>query len=450
MAETSGYQKLKNGLKPLVPKPLFKAGINTFHMFEAIVANIRYGFPAKSMKFIGVTGTNGKTSTTVMIAGILEAAGFVVGMNSTAIIKDGKKTFENNLDGGLTNAGPFTMQKLLKRMKQNGVQWVVMESASQALDQHRLWGVTFETAAITNLTNEHLDYHGTMENYARAKARLFKKTRGAGVINIDDEWGEYFYKLPGRKVRYGKNAPEYKLKSVQHKSKLTTVTFENEGKDYEINLKVQGEFNAYNALAALAATHEVGVDIATAIKGLESIERIPGRMDAVEAGQDFRVLIDYAHTPDAIKNVLKAARLMTTNHLICVTGAAGERPISRRAPVGKIANELSDILIVTDDEPFSEDPDKIRNELLSGVKKGAHTAELIVVEDRCEAMAKAFEVAEKGDTIVIAGMGHQKYRSGPRGKEPWDDFAVAKDILNGKKNKVCINWHQVFPRKVNH
>ena len=450
MAEISRYQKLKNSLKPLIPKPLFKAGINIFHMFEAIAANIRYGFPARSLKFIGVTGTNGKTSTTVMIAGILEAAGYVVGMNSTAIIKDGKKTFENNLDGGLTNAGPFTMQKLLRTMKRNGVQWVVMEAASQALDQHRLWGVTFEGAVITNLTNEHLDYHGTMENYAKAKARLFKKTRGVGVVNKDDEWGEFFYKLPGKKVRYGKNADEYKLKDVHHGSKRTSVTFVINSQEYEMNLQVQGEFNAYNALAAIAVTHELGINIETAIKGLENIERIPGRMDAVAAGQAFRVLIDYAHTPDAIKNVLQAARLMTTGKLICVTGAAGERPISRRAPVGKIANELSDILIVTDDEPFSEDPDKIRKEVLTGVEKGPKTAEVIEVEDRCEAMAKAFEIAKKGDTIVIAGMGHQKYRSGPKGKEPWDDFAVARDILKGKKNKVCINWHQVFQREVNH
>ncbi len=439
------YNQAKQLLKPLVPKSVFKRSVNSFHALEATAANLKSGWPARSMKFIGVTGTNGKTTTTIMIAAILEAAGFTVGMNSSALIKDGRRTFENKLDSGLTNATPFTMQPLLKKMKKNGVEWVVMESASQALDQHRLLGITFEAAVFTNLTNEHLDYHGTMENYAKAKAILFRKTKGVSVINADSDWAKYFKGSSRNKpISYGKHADDYRILSIEHGHKHTIVKFKADGDSHTLKLMVQGEFNVYNALAALATTHELGVDLKTAMQALEGIERIPGRMDPVEAGQDFRVLIDYAHTPDAIKNVLTAARELTSKRLICITGAAGERPKSRRAPVGKLANELSDILVVTDDEPFGEDPDKIREELLSGVKPGNNAAELVVIPDRCEAMAAAFKLAEKGDTVVIAGMGHQKYRSGPNGKEPWNDHGVAASILRGEKNRLCAQWRAMM------
>ncbi len=443
------YPKVKKLLKPLIPKKMFRGIANFGHLLEAIVANVRNGFPARSMKFIGVTGTNGKTSTTVMIAAILRAAGYKVGMNTTAVVNDGKKEFENNLDGGLTNAGTFTMQKLLKTMKQNGVEWVAMETASQALDQHRLFGIPFHGAVITNLTNEHLDYHGTMENYAAAKGLLFKAAKKVSVVNADDEWAGYFYEVSrGKRVRYGKKAPEYKITTITSKQKITEVEFSHNDKNYKMKLRVQGEFNAYNALAAISATHELGVDIKTAITALEGLERIPGRMDSVNEGQDFRVLVDYAHTPDAIENVLDAAKAITKGRLFCVTGAAGERPISRRAPVGNIANRIADVLIVTDDEPFGEDPDKIRGEIFQGIKKGSGTAEVHEVADRWDAIKMATEMAKKGDTIVIAGMGHQKYRSGPKGKEKWDDTKIASDILKGKKsNKINDNWREVINNK---
>lgn len=441
----SAYTKAKSRIKPLIPKKLFAKTVNGYHLFEAGVANTRNGWPARKMKFIGVTGTNGKTSTTVMIAAIMEEAGFKIGMSTTALVNDGKKVFQNNLDGGLTSAGTFTMQKLLARMHENGVEWVIMEAASQALTQHRLYGVTFEASVITNLTTEHLDYHGTMERYAAAKARLFKKTRRTAVINADDQWADYFANQGVRNtVRYGRKAKDYRLEATEHRAKTTRVRFTHNGQEYEYKLLVQGEFNAYNSLAAVAITHEVGVPFETAFAALAKLERIPGRMDALQAGQPFRVLVDYAHTPDAIKNVLEAAREITTGRLICVTGAAGDRPLSRRAPVGKFANELSDILIVTDDEPGSEDPEIIRRQILEGVKKGRDTAEVHEIPDRWDAIKYAFEQAKKGDTVLIAGIGHQKYRNGPNGKETWNDGAVAEAILKGKSSTANDNWRRVI------
>jgi UDP-N-acetylmuramoyl-L-alanyl-D-glutamate--2,6-diaminopimelate ligase len=227
------------------------------------------------------------------------------------------------------------------------------------------------------------------------------------------------------------------------------VTFECQGQTRQLKLKLQGEFNAYNALAATAVTSGMGIDFAVIKKALESLERIPGRMDAVDAGQDFKLFVDYAHTPDAIENILRATRALTIGKLVCISGAAGERSISRRAPVAKIASQLSDVFIITDDEPFSEDPTKIRNQVKTGIQTGKGMAQIIEVADRTEAIKKAVSLVKKGDTIVIAGMGHQKYRSGPAGKEKWDDFAVATAVLQGKEDSLTKNWqvvmHQHYP-----
>lgn len=440
------YKQIKQIIKPLIPKQLFKHTVNYYHALETVIANLRYGYPSKSMRIIGITGTNGKTSTSIMIATILKEAGYKTGLTSTAVVDYGDGMEENHLDGGLTSAGPFTLQKTLKKMKNNDVKWVVIESSSQALDQHRLDGIKFSAAVITNLTNDHLDYHGTMERYAAAKAILFKKTRdGLFVTNADDKWSDYFHNIPAKhKVQYGKKATDYKIFDISHEGKRTVLTFEHTKTKYTVNLQVQGDFNVYNALAAIATTHEQGVDLSTAIHAIEGLERIPGRMDAVETGQDFKVLIDYAHTPDAIKNVLRATRQFTDGKLICVTGASGERSSARRAPVGKIADELSDILVVTDDEPHAEDPDKIRNELLSGITASKNNAQLTVEPDRCKAMAKAFAVANKNDVVIIVGMGHQSYRYGPNGQEPWSDKEVAAALLLNKKPPYCDNWHRVM------
>lgn len=447
MSDQKHYSNVKNTIKKVIPKALFKRTVNYFHLLESVAAIIRYGWPARGMKFIGVTGTNGKTSTTYMVATILEQAGYKAGMSSTAIIKDGVKTFENNLDGGLTNPGPFTMHKLLKTMRGHGVKWVAMESASQALDQHRLFGLSFRGAVITNLTNEHLDYHGTMERYAHAKGRLFRKNKGVSVVNVDDEWGSYFASLPAKKtVHYGKNGDEYQISDVDLSGKTTNFTLTVHGQSHPIKLKLQGEFNVYNAVAAIAVTHEVGVDLAVAIQAVSQLERIPGRMDAVDAGQPFKVIVDYAHTPDAIENVLRAARAITKGKLYCITGAAGERPLSRRAPVGKLASEIADVLMITDDEPFGEDPKQIRDQIRSGVAKTA-PAKVLEQPVRAKAMAEVFALAKKGDTVVIAGMGHQKYRSGPNGKEDWDDLAVAEAALHGKQHKHAKNWQKLMQSK---
>lgn len=438
------YVKFKSVIKKLVPRPIFNALINKFHLLEAVLANIRYGFPARGMKIIGVTGTNGKTTTSLMVTTILKEAGHKTGLCSSAFISTGGDIKLNDLPGRLTNPPPLVLQKLLREMRKNGVRWAVVETASHALDQHRVWGIKYAGAIITNITEDHLEYHGTMENYTRAKTKLFDMCNGVGVINLDDARADDFLRRPTpKKVTYGqtKNA-DYYLKTIDLKQKSTNVKLAINGTAFELKLKLVGEFNAYNATAAMAVTRELGIDEQVIKRGLESLERVPGRLDPVLAGQKYSVLIDDAHTPDAIENVLKAARAVTKGKLMIITGAAGERASSRRAPVGRIASSLADIFILTDDEPHHEDPDNVLKEIKQGIVKGK--AEVIELTDRCDAMRKAFELAGDNDTIVIAGMGYKHHRDGPNGAEPWDDYKVAEDLIKGKTTEFEANWRQVM------
>ncbi len=421
------YVWLKSKIKKFIPKAIFKHLVNYFHFLEALYANIVNGWPAKTMIFIGVTGTNGKTSTSYMIAKILQGAGYKVGLNSTAVTIIGKEESRNNQDGGRTTANPIVLQKLLAKMKKDGVTHVVMEAASQAMVQHRLWGIKFSSSAFTNLTSDHLDYHQTMQKYAKAKAILFKNTLNHTILNGDDEWSEYFRDSTRAKdvTTYGQNhSIDYKIEKIQNRKDGTDFSSTVNGVSYAVSMKLYGNFNVYNAVAAIATCIAEGVDIKTAISAIEAIENIPGRMNAVEAGQNFKVIIDYAHTPDAVENILKTCRDITAGKLICITGASGDKAVSRRGPVGKIAASLSNVLIVTDDEPGSEDPTIIRSQVLSGANEAVSNAKIIEIPDREEAIKKAISIARKDDTVVILGIGHQNYREFKEGKRPWDEKAV--------------------------
>ncbi len=438
------YERFKKGLKKVIPHSLLGSVINLSHLLEAIFANVRYGFPARGMKFIGVTGTNGKTTTTLMVATILEGAGHKVGMSTSAYIKDGGEMRINDLPGLLTNPNPIVLQKLLRQMKNNGVEWVALECGSHALQQHRVWGIKLEAAIITNITEDHLDYHGTMENYTKAKGLLFGMSRNVGVVNGDDPRADYFLSLDTpHKVTYGKTrGSDYHIADIQFGQKNMAVSLNIHGKPAKLNLKLKGEFNAYNAAAALAATTEAGIDQTAAITALEGLVRVPGRFDAVEAGQDFSVLVDDAHTPDAIANLLKAARVVTKGKVMIITGTAGERPSSRRAPMAKVASTLADVFIMTDDEPHGENPDNVLDEMETGVVKGK--AQYLRITDRCDAMREAFAMAKKGDTIILAGMGYKNHRDGPNGAEPWDDYVAAEELLRGEPCQYEQNWRAVM------
>lgn len=421
----------KSAIKGFIPEPVLKVILPPYHFLRAVVANFIYGSPAKQMHVIMVTGTNGKTTTAVLIAKILEEAGNRVGLSSTAFFQTGKEVIPN--DKNMTVTNPFSLQKMLDKMRKAEVDWAVIEVTSHALSQYRTWGIPVEAAVMTNLTQDHLDYHGTMEKYAAAKGKLFAKKPNFIVLNSDDQWFEFFdkYEAKTKKVSYGtKESDECRIVSAKLGKKSSTLKLALGSEEIEVNLGLIGKFNAYNALAATATAYAIGVAPKYIKRGLEAVTNVPGRLEKIEEGQNFDVIVDYAHTPDALENSLETLKAMTKGKLITVFGATGDRDKDKRPKMGKIVGNLSDVAMVTDDEPYSEDPAKIRSEVIAGFHETA--ADMREVASRREAISMAIGQAKAGDTVYITGMGHQQFRIVGDHKEKWDDRQIAREILKQK------------------
>lgn len=391
---------------------------------------MRYGWPARGMKVIAITGTNGKTTTAAFIGKILEQAGYTVGISTTAFFQVGKE-FELN-DTNMTVTNPFALQKLLKRMRQAKVDWVILETTSHALLQHRTLGVPVTAAVMTNLTQDHLDYHGSMDRYAAAKARLFARSHKYSVLNQDDEWFHYFEKIDRAKQRltYGTDkGADCRIIKAELKPSGSELTIKYEHTRLQVRVNLIGKFNAYNALSAACTAFALGIDPEAVSSGLEQLEGVPGRMETITTNKGFKIVIDYAHTADALENVLESLRHVTKGKLIAVFGATGDRDKTKRPIMGKTVARLSDIAIVTDDDPYSENPINIRAEVLRGVESVVDGAEVYEIADRRGAIQKAIGLAGQGDTILLAGIGHQKYRVIDGKKEEWSERGVAEELL---------------------
>jgi len=424
--------QVKKVLKKLLPTNARQPILNSYHLLEAVAANVRFGFPTKELQVIMVTGTNGKTTTASLIAQMLTNAGHKVGINSTAYYSYGGKVVPK--EGSRTLEDVYKLQKMFAEMKAAGCEYIVLEATSQGLVQNRLWGVPCDVAVMTNLTQDHLDYHGTMQRYAAAKAKLFQMRPRLIVLNHDDEWYEYYNKFLAkeRKVSYGTNQDA----SVQ----IADVNLSRDGSDISLvfdgahELKVHtnlpGRFNVYNATAAAAVGYYLQMEPAQVAKGIDSVKTVPGRLERVAAGQPFEVVVDYAHTPDALQNVLNALRLLTKGKLILIFGATGDRDRSKRPIMGKIAAETADRIFVTDEETYTEDGAKIREAIMKGVKEAKGGSKTTEIADRREALRKAFSSAGKGDIVVITGMGHETARNMGGTKEAWSDPEVAREVLS--------------------
>lgn len=418
-------------IKPLVPQRLFEVTDPLGHGIEAGMAAAVNGWPARRLRVIGVTGTNGKTTTSVLIASVLEAAGFRVGLSTTAVFQVGVEKFDNELNA--TVSDPWRLQKLLKRMADAKVDWVVLEVTSHALAQNRVLGTKFEAVVMTNISQDHLDYHSTMERYVAAKARLFAGRPKLMVLNADDSYfGTFDTNSAGAKLNYGlserADVKAIKIQSSEAGSSFVVATPLGQEK---IELKLPGKFNIYNALAAVAVGVGLKLHLDQIARGLAAVDSVPGRMEKIEMGQPFGVIVDYAHSPDALEKLYGALKGVTKGRLIAVFGATGDRDRSKRPIMGKIAGELADVVVLTDEEPYGEEPATIIAEVRGGVEQTAKILDqdFFVVEDRRVAMAKAFELARPGDVVAITGMGHQKYRLEKGKKLPWDDRAVARELL---------------------
>ncbi len=380
--------------------------------------------PADSLKLIGVTGTNGKTSVTYMLKKILEAAGHTVGLIGTIQNMIGEEVVASKN----TTPNAYELNSLFALMKAKGCTYVIMEVSSHALDQYRVYNLNFEEAVFTNLTQDHLDYHITMENYLEAKKKLFRMCKKA-VINIDDEYGEKIKEdLTCEVLTYSTgNMSDYCAKGIKYRPASVEYELVSKGKIKHIRVNTGGKFTVYNSLCAAICALEEGISEETVAKALDELQGVKGRAEVVPTGKDYTVIIDYAHTPDGLKNILKTFKECEKNRLIVLFGCGGDRDKTKRPIMGSIAARNADYVIVTSDNPRSEDPDEIIKDILVGMKDTKTPYK--VIQNRVEAIKFAIENALKDDIIVLAGKGHETYQILNTGTIHLDEREVIAEVL---------------------
>jgi len=370
----------------------------------AVVADEFFGRPTEELQVAGVTGTSGKTTTAFLLYAILAAAGRRPGLLGTVEARVGGER------RGVVRTTPeaIDLQRTFREMLDAGDRSCAMEASSHAAQLHRLDRVRFAALVFTNLSQDHLDFHGDMESYFQAKRRLFVEGRPPAAINVGDEYGR----------RLAEELPEALTFGFAPGAAIGPEQLDR------IDLKLRGRFNAENALGALAAARLLGIDDAAAARGIESVRGVPGRFESVEEGQPFTVIVDYAHKPDALENVLCAARELARGRVICVVGAGGDRDRGKRPLMGRLASELADVAIVTSDNPRSEDPRAIIDEIVAGA-----VGDVEVEPDRTAAIARAIELARDGDVVLIAGKGAEQGQQFADRTIPFDDREAVRQAL---------------------
>jgi UDP-N-acetylmuramoyl-L-alanyl-D-glutamate--2,6-diaminopimelate ligase len=395
-----------------------------------------YGNPSRKLKVIGVTGTNGKTTVAFMIKSMLEVSGIKTGLLGTVRYEVGDRV----IPAARTTPESLDTQHMMAQMVDDGCKACVMEVSSHALEQHRVADVEFDVAIFTNLTQDHLDFHGDMENYFLAKQKLFTQTatgskRGAVVINIDDASGVRLaqHSDAAVKLTYGiRNPASIRAVNVQLGAELSTFTVEAREKTFACKLPLIGFHNVLNALAATGAGFVLNVDVKKIQSALNKMPSVPGRLESVSCGQPFTVFVDYAHTDDALHNVLTTVREVTKGRVLLLFGCGGSRDTGKRAKMGRVAAELADYTIITSDNPRKEQPEKIAAQIEEGfrsVKQRGYTMEL----DRARAIREIISMAKPGDTVLLAGKGHETYQEFEDTVVPFDDRVHAREALENLK-----------------
>ncbi|MCL5102523.1 MAG: UDP-N-acetylmuramoyl-L-alanyl-D-glutamate--2,6-diaminopimelate ligase [Armatimonadetes bacterium] len=396
------------------------------------------GFPSRKMKLVGVTGTSGKTTVTHLIQGIFNAAGKKAGLIGTVGAKIGGEI----LDTKHTTPESADLQKLLSYMAEQGVEVVAMEVSSHGLYQGRSLGCEFDCGVFTNIARDHLDFHKTIDAYLDAKIILFRDhpkastKRFHAVINADDpSAGKVREAAQGRIITFGMNSgADVTASDVEVTDKSVWFTMSHQGRSVPVRLGIGGAFNVYNALSAAGAAIALGMDLDEIARGLATAKGAPGRFESVECGQDFGVIVDYAHTPDEIENVMRTAKNLTQRKLIAVFGCGGDRDKGKRPLMGGLGAEIADEVIITSDNPRTEDPNAIIRDILAGILE--HRIDKVTVQaDRKDAIREAIHRARTGDIVVIAGKGHEDYQIFADRTIHFDDREVAREILIAKARK---------------
>jgi UDP-N-acetylmuramoyl-L-alanyl-D-glutamate--2,6-diaminopimelate ligase len=423
-----------------------------YHRILGMIAALINGFPASKMVVVGVTGTNGKTTTVNLLTNILNEAGYKVGMTSTINFQIGDEKWTN--DRKQTTLGPFELQKLLKRMVKEGCKYAVVEVTSHAITQSRVFGINFDVAVITNVTSDHVEYHGSFNNYLNTKAKLFKKVskgkrkfgvKKVFVMNADDQYFKYFDRyVADRKITYGFNSATVYAENIVKRPEGSEFILHVPNNALPVSIKMPGEFNVYNTLAAASAALALQVPLEVVKGALESSSSVAGRFEHVDCGQKYAVIVDYAHTPDALENLFALYRRLTAGKLYAVFGATGGgRDKGKRPEMGKVVSEHADYVIVTNDDPYTEDEIGIIDQVSEGVnrKQGENFWQ---IPDRREAIRLALTLAREGDCVVIAGKGAEEVIMLRGERVPWNDKKVVTQLLT-REIEVEIgheNWEK--------
>lgn len=444
---------LKKVVKKVINGPVYNKAVLPKHLATAMATNVIKGFPAKGLKVVGVTGTNGKTSTCFLIHKMLNESGIKTGLLSTVAWGVG-----DNLQPQvhhMTSQPIGLLIDRIKKMKNQGMDILVLEVTSHALAQFRIMGVPIDIAVFTNLTHEHLDYHGTFKAYRNAKVKLFKqanRTRGlkTGIVNVDDENAPYFSKAIKNVMEYSLDenkkdavSPRNLKLSPKGSSYNTTVN----GQFMQIKCNLPGQFNVANSLAAVCAGVALGLTAKQIEKGIAALENVEGRMTTVDEGQDFDILIDFAHTPDSFEKLFKDLRPVVKGRLIALFGSAGRRDEAKRAIQGEIAGRYADIVIATEEDDRDIDGNMILEQIASGAERAGKKKDkdLFLILNREEAIKFALQTARKGDTVILLGKGHEKTieravggggkkdPNNPWEEHPWNEIELTKKLVKKLK-----------------
>ena len=420
---------------------------NNTRRFASLLYNLWYKEPVGKMKFIGITGTNGKTSVSYMLLRILETAGYSVGLIGTVeCLSRGRRKI--NVEGNMTTPAPHVLYRALSEMCDDGVEYVIMEVSSHALSQCRTDPIFFDVAVFTNLSQDHLDFHSDMEDYYKAKEKLFLQTKSA-VINVDCDFGKRLYALLGEQAILKKSCSRKRgdfcaldEKTSLSKTEYVLIKDNDRCKAQTVRCSLFGNFQVMNSLQAISAAELCGVDSSLSCAALEKMCSVSGRLERLEAElpdgekNDISVFIDYAHTPDALEKLLRSVRAMLDkdSRIILLFGCGGDRDRGKRKIMGQIASRLADFVLVTSDNPRSEDPKKIIKDILKGIDK---EKEFAVEVSRKKAIRDAIlSYARSNDTVILAGKGHESYEITADGKHPFDERTIAKNALAERRMKT--------------
>lgn len=403
-------------VKLFIPKKLFQTIEPAGHLAEAILENIIFGFPARKLKVIGITGTAGKTTTCTLLAHMLKQSGYKVAMMTTVAIDygDGRGAVAN--DTRMTSLGSLKLLQTIKKINANGAEWLVLETTSQALSQHRVWGVPYTIVGYTNLGHDNFHYHRTFERYRAAKLKLFKQCNRhlsglrIGVANIDDENGAMFAAAIKHPVTYGLRGGDLRASDIELLPAGSNFKAKIGDEEYTITSNLPGKFNVYNCLAAIGMARAAGLTKEQIETGIASLIQVKGRMQSIDEGQDFGVIVDYATTEETYNEVFGAIKPVVKGKIISVFGSAGRRDERKRPIIGEIAGKNSDIVILTEEDDRDQDGDEIMAEIAAGVKKSGKQEgkDLLMIHDRERAVEKAMSLAKKGDMVLLLGKGEEQ------------------------------------------